>query len=200
MGFRARDVVSGFVNEVVDGPKLALERSKIVVNDPNAVLPELLTGARAVLLIDGKPVGAAMEVNYRVTTQSTDIRTIDQFMPWEIVPGQMQVSASLRRVVDPNRTLGSDGLFSTMQAYLHQPYGGIELRDKLGNLIFYARGMFTEMQGVVQAGQMGMESVNFVGYYWRENVRQEYDPEQSGEFLDKLKNTFSKNSLVRQFG
>jgi len=161
------------------------------------VFPEYSSGARAKLLVNGKTIGAALQVSYSVSANFTEIRTIDQFLPWEIVPGQMSIKANLKRIVSPNRTLGGDGLYTTMQAYLHQPYASIEIRDRLGNLQFYAKGMFTDMQCDIQSGQLSVEGATFIGYYWRENVKQDFSPEALTE-AEKLKKKISQNSLVKK--
>jgi len=189
---------SGVV-EAFSDPLLAFERAKLVTKNPDANLPEYFSGARCKLLVDGKTIGAALEVSWSVSAQMMEVRTIDSFSPWEIVPGQLTIKASLKRIVDPRRSLGGDGLYSTMTSYLHQPYSSIEIRDRLGNVIFLARGMFTDLQGNVANGQLGVESISFMGYYWRENVSQEFSP-QKLDFLDALKNRFTQNSLVKKIG
>lgn len=179
--------------------ELALERARFKANRDNAdkQLPEYFSGARCRLLINGETIGAALEVSWSVTSEMQEIRTIDTFLPWEIVPGQMTISANLKRVVDPRRQLGSDGLYSTITSYLHQPYASIEVRDRLGNLIFLARGMFKDLQGTVANGQLGVESLNFVGYYWRENVAQEFSPVKE-DLAKAALGRFTKNSLFRR--
>jgi hypothetical protein len=193
-----------FKNALLSDIDVANERRKAEANalldgkrSPN--FPNYGSGARAKLLVNGKTIGAALDVSYSVTASVTEVRTIDQYLPWEIVPGQMSIKANLRRIVDPNRSLGSDSLYSTIQSYLHQPYVSIEIRDKLGNLQFYAKGMFTDIQANIQAGQMSVEGASFVGYYWRENVKQDYAPEDPVDSVDSLiKKKFTQNSLVKK--
>jgi hypothetical protein len=198
------DSYNKFKNTVLGDALIANERKNAefaarTSGEVSPVFPQMGTGARAKLTVNGKTIGAALEVSYSVTANTTEVRTIDQFLPWEIVPGQMLIKANLRRIVDPDRTLGGDGLYTTMQAYLHQPYASIEIRDTLGNLQFYAKGMFVDLQGSVQAGQLSVEGVSFVGYYWRENVKQDYTPEpESG--LTQLGKKFTQNSLVKKIG
>lgn len=202
MGLRARNgltTAQSPLTEALVDTELALRRAKIQIADPTAMLPEYFSGARCKLLIDGKTIGAALEVSWSVSGQMVEVRTIDNFAPTEIVPGQMGIKMSLKRVVDPRRTLGGDGLYSTMTSYLHQPYASVEVRDRMGNVIFLARGMFTDLKGSVSNGQLGVESVDFIGYYWRENVSQEFSPQKQG-FLDNLKDRFTKNSIVKKFG
>lgn len=182
--------------------EIANERRKIessIVNGKTPVLPEFNTGARAKLTINGNTIGAALDVSYSVSANMMELRTIDQFLPWEIIPGQMTIKANLRRIVTPGRSLGGDGLFSTMQAYLHQPYASIEIRDRLGILQFYAKGMFTDIQCNIQAGQITVEGVSFVGYYWRENVKQDFTPEPES-YGEKIAKRFTQNSLVKRIG
>ncbi|NBP02906.1 MAG: hypothetical protein EBU90_22900 [Proteobacteria bacterium] len=193
-----------FKNALLGDLDVANERRKAETNalldgKPSPNFPNYGSGARAKLLVNGKTIGAALDVSYSVTASVTEIRTIDQYLPWEIVPGQMSIKANLRRIVDPNRSLGSDSLYSTIQSYLHQPYVSIEIRDKLGNLQFYAKGMFTDIQANIQAGQMSVEGASFVGYYWRENVKQDYSPEDAADSVDSLiKKKFTQNSLVKK--
>lgn len=177
---------------------IAAERVKAVAKNPTGTLPDYFTGARAKLMINGNTIGAALEVSWTVNSSIQEIRTIDNFLPVELVPGQMSIKATLKRVVDPRRTLGGDGLYPTIQSYLHQPYAQIEIRDRLGTTIFLAKGMFTDLQGSVSNGQLGIESLSFVGYYWRENVSQEFNPDPQG--VTALSSTFSKNSLPQRTG
>lgn len=193
---------AAFTGEIISDLDVAQQRRSaesdaLFGKRASPTFPEFGTGSRAKLLINGKTIGAALQVSYSVSANITEVRTIDQFLPWELVPGQMSIKASLRRVVTPNRTLGGDALYTTMQAYLHQPYASIEIRDRLGNLQFYAKGMFTDMQCDIQAGQLTVEGVSFVGYYWRENVRQDFTPTPE-DIFSQAANRFTQNSLVKR--
>ena len=68
-----------------------------------------------------------------------------------------------------------------------------KIRDRLGASIFLAKGMFTDLQGSVSNGQLGVESLSFVGYYWRENVSQEFNPDPKGSTFDIGR--FTRDSL-----
>lgn len=193
-----------FSNAVLGDVEIAAKRTQAEADAlgfgngyKSPVFPQYSTGARARIKVNGNIIGAALDMSYSVSANITEVRTIDQFLPWELVPGQLTIKASLRRIVHPDRTLGGDALFSTIQAYLHQPYASLEVRDALGNVQFYAKGMFTDIQSNIQAGQITVEGVSFIGYYWRENVAQEYTPEPESA-ADKLKKRFSQNSLWRK--
>lgn len=157
------------------------ERTKAEISafDRGEVLPkfpEYFTGARAIIWVNQKKVAAAMDVSWSVSIDTKELRTIDSYMPWELIPGQTKVTATLRQVMHPDRTVTSQGLFTIIGAVLHTPYASIEVRDKLGNPMFFAKGMFTDLEGNVGTGSLGIESVRFMGYYWRQNDQQNFDP------------------------
>ena len=139
-----------------------------------------------------------MEVSWSVAIDYEEVRTIDSYMPWELVPGQAKVKMSMRRIITPDRSLAGDGLFTTITSVLHTPYASVELRDRLGNLVFFAKGSFTDIQGQVANGQMGVASLSFIGYYWRENVKQEFDPQPAdNSVMGKIKTTNSLYGRIK---
>ena len=154
-----------------------IEREAYVYSKEMPKFPEYFTGARAIIWVNQKKIAAAMDVSWNVSIDTKELRTIDSYMPWELIPGQTKVTASLRQIMHPNRTVTSQGLFTIIGAVLHTPYATIEVRDKLGNVMFFAKGMFTDLEGSVGTGALGIESVRFTGYYWRQNDQQSFDPE-----------------------
>lgn len=142
-----------------------------------AFLPSYSTGARALVYVNQKKVAACLEVAWSVSVETQEVRTIDSQMSWELVPGQIRVSASLRRLIHPDRTAAGDHLFTIITAALHTPTATLEVRDRLGNPLFIAKGSFTDLEGSVSVGRVSVESVKFVGYYWRQNDQQAFEPE-----------------------
>lgn len=146
-------------------------------NKPDILFPEYGTGARSVIYINDQKIGAALDVSYSVNIEHTEIRTIDSQLPWELIPGQISIEASLRRIVHPDTTVTQEHLFTIITAALHTPYASIKIQDRLGNTLFYAKGSFVSLQGQVAVGQVNIESVRFQGYYWRQNDAQLFIPE-----------------------
>lgn len=165
----------GFISEET---KIALARAEIELKDPKKVItfPEFSTGARSIIYVNDQRVAAALDVSYNVSIEHTELRTIDSQLPWELMPGQITVEATLKRIVHPNSTVTQDHLFTIIQAALHTPYAGLKIQDKLGNVLFYAKGSFTSLQGQIAIGQANIETVRFQGYYWRQNDAQAFYP------------------------
>jgi hypothetical protein len=162
-----------------DSVDLATERYKLEYanRNNNVMFPEYATGARSIIYINDQRIAAALDVSYSVNIEGSEIRTIDAQLPWELVPGQISIEASLRRIVHPSVTMTSEHLFTIITAALHTPYASLKIQDKLGNLLFFAKGSFTSLQGQVAVGQTNIESVRFQGYYWRQNDAQLFIPE-----------------------
>jgi hypothetical protein len=172
-----------------------MEKAAYAAGEQPPSFPSYFTGARAIIWVNQKKVAAAMDVSWSVSIDTKELRTIDSYMPWELIPGQTKVSATLRQVMHPDRTVTSQGLFTIIGAVLHTPYATIEVRDKLGNPMFFAKGMFTDLEGNVGTGSLGIESVRFMGYYWRQNDIQDFDPEIGNKSLGEKLLALGKSKL-----
>jgi hypothetical protein len=157
--------------------ELALERANII-SDPtnNHQLPEYSTGARAKIRLNGQVVGAATDISWAVEGNMEPLQTIDNYMPVEILPHQCVVRVELRSLIHPDYSPASQHMFTILQAYLHTPTATIEVMDRLGNMIFAARGSFSSVRGSVSVKQISTLSASFVGYYFRDFTQQTYSP------------------------
>ena len=167
--------------------EIAMERARILI-DPtnNHQLPEFGTGARSKIRINGKLIGAATDVSWSVEGNFEPLQTIDNYMPVEILPHQCVIKAELRSFIHPDYSPAGDHMFTILQAYLHTPTATLEVKDRMGNLIFAARGSFTSMRGNVSVKQLSTYSVSFMGYYFRDFTQQSYSPVKLS-LLDLLK-------------
>lgn len=138
------------------------------------------SGARGLIRIGGRPVGVCQDIRWSLAYNATPIYTIDTVHAWDIDVGTLTISAVLNKIIDPTRGPEADGLFHTMQSAVHQPFVEIQLIDKkLGTSIFFARGMFTSVNGNVAKGQIGTWSASFVGTAYQHYVAQAFKPYNS---------------------
>lgn len=143
-------------------------------------IPFYASGARAFLKIGGKPVGVARSIRWKVAYNATPINTIDSPHAWDIDIGQASVSAQLDRIMDPTRGPEAEGLFHTMKSAIHQPMVELQVIDRqLGTSIFFARGMFTEVDGSLAHGSLGSWSARFMGTAYQHYVSQQFKPYDS---------------------
>lgn len=144
--------------------------------NPDLVLPKYFSGARAYVTVSGELVAVCQDFNYTIEFTPEETRTIDTHVPWDISVGQVSIRASLRQLVDPAQSPESQGLWSNMASIVHQPLIELEVFDKLGQKMFYARGMFTRISGSVTVGALSNRSIDFVGTAYAHNVTQSFVP------------------------
>lgn len=169
-------------------------------NNPKVkTLPKYSSGARSLIRVGGKPLGVALDFKWNIQVQTTEIRTIDTNLPWDLVPGQIQITGTLNQILDPTQSIEQYGIFSTAQAMVHQPYVELQVLDALGISIFFAKGMFTSVNGSVSKGQLTNISANFQGVIWQHNVFQDFTPySKLGDALEIL--NLGKKALSKYSG
>ena len=99
--------------------------------------PQVLTGAKLTVSINGNVVGAGYVLSYELDTSGTEITTIDNVFAAEIAPSRIRVSMGLRvyrlRDNDPVVTGIAPGSASLGQAeqtaFTESPYISIEVKD-----------------------------------------------------------------------
>ncbi len=165
-----------FINETLDDRIKAEEEAKKQGKDVNVVFPKYFSGARAYITISGELVAVCQDFNYTVELAPEETRTIDTHLPWDISVGQVSIRASLRQLIDPSESPESQGLWANMASIIHQPLIELEVFDKLGQKMFYARGMFTRVNGSITVGSLANRSVDFVGTAYAHNVTQSFVP------------------------
>jgi len=142
-------------------------------------IPFWSTGARSFIRVGGKPVGICTDFRWEVSYTATPINTIDTPHAWDIDVGQAMITATMNNVVDPTKGPEANGLFHIMQSAVHQPMVEMQVLDALGTSLFFARGMFTKVNGSVARGQISNITASFVGIAYQHYVTQQFKPYDS---------------------
>ena len=159
--------------------------------NPSSQLPYYSSGARSYVRVAGKPLFVCLDFRWQINIMTTEIRTIDTNLPWDLVPGQISIAATLNEIIDPTKSAESQALFHTIQSAVHQPYVEMEVTDYTGTTLFFARGMFTSLTGSVARGQLSSFSVGFVGVAYQGNVYQEFKPYSGASQLGSVVSNFT---------
>lgn len=167
---------TGFINKALDERLEAEESAAKQGKDIDVIFPKYFSGARAYIVISGELLAVCQDFNYTIDFTPEETRTIDTHVPWDISVGQVSIRASLRQLIDPAESPESQGLWSNMASIVHQPLVELEVFDKLGQKMFFARGMFTRISGSVSTGSLANRSVDFVGTAYAHNVTQSFTP------------------------
>ena len=154
---------------------LASEGASIFSIKPMA---KYLSGARCVLRLNGKIVGFAFGIAWNISTDVTEIRTIDDYMPYELAPKHISVSGSISGFRIPGSGPTQTLLQADALSFLHQRYIEIEVRDsQTDNLIFVTkRALITNRTENSRSGELTQMSLNFKAIGWAD--------ERSPDYLD----------------
>jgi hypothetical protein len=156
-------------------------------------IPFHSTGARALVRIGGKPIGICTSIQWEIRYTAEPINTVDSPFPWDIDVGQVRIAASLSQFIDPTKGLEADAMAHIMPAAVHQPFVEMQVLDKIGTSIFFARGMFTSMTGNIARGTLSTFSANFMGVLFQSNSVQNFQPYSVGAKISS-----ALNNLVTQ--
>lgn len=95
------------------------------------------SGARTVIKINGKIASFAFGVSWRITTQVTEIQTIDDYLPYELAPQRVTVEGTISALHVPGQSPGTELWQPDALNFLFQQYLTIEVRDVTDQLLFY---------------------------------------------------------------
>lgn len=154
-------------------------------------IPFYSSGARALIRVGGKPLGVCQEIRWQISYNSEPIMTVDSQFPWDIDIGHARIGASLSQIVDPTGGPETDYLSHTMAASLHQPYVEMQVLDKIGTSLFFARGMFTSISGGASRGAISTWNATFVGVAYQHYVAQNFEPYSDAGKVSGLIGTFT---------
>lgn len=113
------------------------------------------SGARTILKINGKVVGFAFGVSWRIQTAATEITTIDDYFPHELAPQRVTVEGSLSALHIPGQSAGTELWQADALNFLFQQYITIEVRDTSDQLLFYtSKAMITSRQEDIRVDQL----------------------------------------------
>lgn len=139
-------------------------------------MAKYLSGARCVLRMNGKIVGFAFGISWKINTDATEIRTVDDYFPYELAPRHISVEGTISGFRIPGfgpteRLLQSDAL-----SFLHQRYIEIEVRDsQTDNLIFLTRkAMVVGRSENIKSDSLAEMTLNFRAIGWADERTPDY--------------------------
>lgn len=137
------------------------------------------SGARTILKINGRIVGFAFGISWRINTMVTEINTIDDYLPHELAPQRVTVDGTIAALHIPGSSAGSLNFQPDVLNFLFQQYITIEVRDSATDqLLFYtSKAMITNRQE-----DLRVDSLANVQLTWRAiGYQDERTPKQVSE-------------------
>jgi hypothetical protein len=139
-----------------------------------------VTGARTILRINGSPVAFAFQISWNVRTDATEIYTIDDPLPWEIAPKQIEVTGTLGLLQIPGQSPNAMNYQADIGAFLMNRYISIEVKDATTDAILFKAGsaMIVGQQGEINSEQIGRTTLTWRAIGWQaENPSTPLKPE-----------------------
>lgn len=134
------------------------------------------SGARTILKINGKVVGFAFGVSWRITTAFTEINTIDDPFPAELVPQRCAVDGSISSLHIPGSSAGTENWQGDVLSFLFNQYISIEVRDSSTDqiLFFTNKAVITSRSEESKVDQLSSVTLTFKAIGWRDEKAPEY--------------------------
>ena len=159
-----------------------------------------LTGARTVIKVNGNLVGFAFSVSWQISTDVTEIRTIDDPIAYELAPRQISVSGTIGGFIIPGKSPQAELLQTDLANFLMNKYITIEVRDSATDTIIFKtnRAMVTSSSGTTGAEKPAEMSLTWKAVGWQAetpptppaDTDMDNVSDGAGGFVDKLKSKF----------
>ena len=160
-----------------------------------------LTGARTVIKVNGNLVGFAFAVSWQISTDATEIRTIDDPIAYELAPRQISVGGTIGGFIIPGKSPQAELLQTDLANFLMNKYITIEVRDSATDTIIFKtnRAMVTGSSGSTSAEKPAEMSLTWKAVGWQAEspptppADSDMDKVSNGAggFLDNLKSKFN---------
>jgi len=139
-------------------------------------MAKYMSGARCVLRMNGKIVGFAFGISWKIETSATEIRTIDDYMPYELSPKHISVDGTITGFRIPGTSPTTEFLQPDMLSFMHQRYIEIEVRDaQTDNLIFLTkRALITSRSENIKSNQLADMTLQFKAIGWADERTPNY--------------------------
>lgn len=166
---------SGFNNRPSNATNLANNLASNVSGVfSTKIAAKYTSGARTMLKINGKLVAFAFGVSWRINTAVTDINTIDNPFPAELVPQRVTVEGSISAMHIPGQSAGTELWQPDVLNFLFQQYLTIEVRDTSDQLLFYAsKAMITSRSEDLRVDSLGQVTLTFRAIGFQDERRPE---------------------------
>jgi|SRR5581483_7799687 len=169
----------GIVQGIVDNALTGV--AGILSTKPTA---KYASGARTTLKINNKIVGFAFSVSWRINTEVMENRTIDDYLPNELIPTRISVDGTIGMFHIPGQGASAALIQADVLGFLFHKYITIEVRDSATDqlLFFTDKAFVTSRLETLQSEQLGSAQLSFKAIGWKD----ERDPQlpQGADSID----------------
>jgi len=157
-----------------------------------------MSGARCILKVNSKISAFAFSISWRINTTVTENNTIDDYLPYELIPQRVTVEGTIGGLHIPGRSVGTELWQADVLSFLQQKYIQIEVRDVASDqlLFFTAKAMITSRSEDLRVDDLANVQISFKAIGFRDERLPEpptFPKESKGagdnsSILDTIKN------------
>lgn len=140
-------------------------------------LVRYLTGARAIIKVNGRLMGFAFGVSYRINTEQDELMGIDNYSPMELGPKRITIDGTLNMLHIPGKGASNLLVQSNVLSFMFHKYITIEIRDRQTDALIFKtnQAVITSRQEEIRAEQISTVTLNFKAIGW-EDEKQPHIP------------------------
>jgi hypothetical protein len=159
---------AGTLNGAVGALADQLVNSAVGALSPLNNYARYMTGARAIIKVNGKLFGFAFGVNYNINTAYDETWTIDDWTPYELAPQRITISGTMGLFHIPGKGPTAELVQPNILSFLMHKYITIEITDQMtGQKIFKTeRAVITNKSQILQAGDISTIQLNWKAIGW----------------------------------
>jgi hypothetical protein len=142
-----------------------------------------MTGARAIIKVNGKLFGFAFGVNYNINTPHDEVWTIDDWTPYELAPQRVTINGTMGLFHIPGKGPTAELVQANVLSFLMHKYITIEITDQTtGQKIFKTeRAVITSKSQILQAGDISTIQLSWKAIGWLDELTPKYPDGADGE-------------------
>ncbi len=147
---------------------IARQGTGLISSRPNA---RFVTGARTIIKVNNQLFGFAFGVSWRISTDVFEVKTIDDYLPYELAPRLISVEGTLSSFRIPGRGPSMEFQQASLLSFPFHKYISIEVRDEVTNsLLFYTdRAVITTRAEDISNDKLSTVSLNWKAIGWKDD-------------------------------
>lgn len=126
------------------------------------------SGARCTLKVNSSVCGFAFAVSWRVNTMSTEINTVDDYLPYEIAPQRVTVEGTISALHIPGTSATTQLWQPDALSFLFNRYVTIEVRDSQTDQVLFLtdKAMITSRQEELRVDSLSNVTLTWKAIGW----------------------------------
>lgn len=167
---------SGTIAGTIGGVAESLLNSAVGSMSPLNNYARYMTGARAIIKVNGKLFGFAFGVNYNISTPHEEVWTIDDWTAYELAPQRISINGTIGMFHIPGKGPTAELVQANVLSFLMHKYITIEITDQTtGQKIFKTeRAVITNKQQILQAGDISTIQLTWKAIGWIDELTPDY--------------------------